>query len=488
MRSRSLWFIALASTALLAATGRANETDELRRQVEAQNELIRKQSEALERQAREVRAVNDRLRVLEDERAVARTAAPAAVSAGPPDGPAASAEREPHVPGSGFRTAESEWGSLNARLYASARYLNQNGVDDSFTDSFGTTSPIDARHEAQLLKATLYSFGWVLDPKFTYLLYVWSSNSSQGLGAQVVVAGNLKYQFGESLTLGFGINALPSTRTTSGTFPFWLGVDQRLIADEFFRASYTSGIFASGRIAPGWHYEIMLGNNLSQLGVDSGQFDPKFNTVSGTLAFTPGDDYGQGFGDFAHHERLATRLAVHFTRSDENAQGQPDTEAFENSQIRLSDGNVIFEPGLFAPGAQVRDATYTMFALDGGLKYRGLALEGEYFYRRITELRGPGIAALDLGDLEDHGFQLQGSAMLIEETLQIYLSGSLVFGEYGDPWDARLGLNWFPFQSQSLRWNNEVIYVERSPVGAFSLPYNVGVTGPIFLSTLEMFF
>ena len=66
-----------------------------------------------------------------------------------------------------------------------------------------------------------------------------------GLGAQVVFAGNLSYTFNDYFTLSAGIMSLPGTRSVEGNFPFWLGVDTRLIADEFFRPSYTSGVWAS---------------------------------------------------------------------------------------------------------------------------------------------------------------------------------------------------------------------------------------------------
>jgi hypothetical protein len=75
--------------------------------------------------------------------------------------------------------------------------------------------------------------------------------------------------------------------------------------------------------------------------------------------------------DYAGHEKLATRLGGHFTRSDENRQRQPDTEGIENTLIRTSDGNVIFSLGLFGDGISVTDAKYQIFAADAGLKYRG---------------------------------------------------------------------------------------------------------------------
>jgi len=101
--------------------------------------------------------------------------------------------------------------------------------------------------------------------------------------------------------LGGGIGALPGVRATEGNFPFWLTVDNRLMADEFFRPSYTMGIWAKGK--------------------------------------------------------AADRLSYHFM----NRQGAPTTDAFENVQIRLSDGNPIFTPSLFGSGIQVDNADYQMF-------------------------------------------------------------------------------------------------------------------------------
>ena len=108
-----------------------------------------------------------------------------------------------------------------------------------------------------------------MSQKFRYFLYAWTSNASQGLGAQVVLAGNLNYTFNKHFNVAGGIASLPGTRSVEGNFPFWLGVDTRLIADEFFRPSYTSGIWARGEIVNHLKYQIMLGNNLSTLGVSA---------------------------------------------------------------------------------------------------------------------------------------------------------------------------------------------------------------------------
>ena len=49
-------------------------------------------------------------------------------------------------------------------------------------------------------------------------------------------------------------------------------------------------------------------------------------------------------------------------------------------------------------------------------------------------------------------------------------------------------MNILPFRSKGIRWNDDVIYIEESPVGVLSLPYHVGSEGPISDSNFEVFF
>ena len=89
----------------------------------------------------------------------------------------------------GHRVAKSKFGELNIRPYTYVRYLNQKLIDETYTDGFGKTQTVDTRQDIQIQKVSIYFTGWAFDPKFTYFLYVWTSNASQGQGAQVVVAG-----------------------------------------------------------------------------------------------------------------------------------------------------------------------------------------------------------------------------------------------------------------------------------------------------------
>lgn len=392
----------------------------------------------------------------------------------------------------GFRIGQSEWGELNFRLYTYVRYLNQLGLDDTYTDAFGRTRDLDLRNDVQLNKVQLQTMGWIYNRDLRYFLYVWSSNPTMGQGAQVVVAGNLGYDINDHLKLGFGIRSLPTSRTVEGNFPRWLKVDSRTMSDEFFRGSYTSGVWAQGKVMERLDYQIMAGNNLSTLGVDAVQLDNKLQTFSGALVWMPSTGEfgpGAGFGDLEQHETLATRFGAHLTYSKEDRQSQPNEEDPENTQIRLSDGTGLFDVDAFGPGSQVVEADYYMSSLDAGLKYRGFALEGEYFVRLVNNLDSVG--AVPFSDLFDHGFQLQASYMLTP-TWQLYTTGSKIFGEYGDPYDLALGVNWYPIRKKGFerqfRINGEVIYVKDSPTGYSSFPYIVGANGPVFMLNMELFF
>lgn len=386
-----------------------------------------------------------------------------------------------YVPGRGLILNSGKFGEVGMTLIAYVRYLNQLGLDKTYTDSFGRTTTLKLRQDAQLNKINLTFKGWLFDPNFMFRAWVWTQNAAMGEGAQVVVGGQLEYHLNDYFTIYGGIAPLPSTRSTNWTYPYWLKMDNRTIADEFFRASYTSGFWADGKITDGLLYRVMIANNLSALGVSASQLDNQFNTMSGSVWWMPTTgEYGplEGVGDYEYHDRLATRLGIHYTRSREDSQEQPSVNAFENSQIRLSDGTRIFEPGAFGTDGQIRKATYQMFDANAGFKYRGWSLEGEYYARWVGDFQTVG--SIPVTHLFDHGFQVQASTMLVRDRLQFYLTGSKVFGQYGDPWDGTIGLNWYPFARRAIHINTQGTYLWRSPVGGASYPYIVGGTGWFF--------
>jgi hypothetical protein len=394
-----------------------------------------------------------------------------------------------HIPNIGFLLYDGEKGQIYFRLFSYARYLNQRNIDESYTDAFGVPHTVQQRQDIQLAKFFSPFSGWFLTPKFRYYLYVWSSNTSQGDPAQVVGAGNLSYTFNRFVTVGSGITSLPTVRSTEGQFPYWLGVDDRLIADEFFRGSYTDGVWVKGDLFTNVKYNAMFAVNLSVLGVSATQLDNKMDTQSFALTWLPTTGefglYGT-FGDYDWHQKLATRAGVHWSHSLEDKQDQPGTNSIENTQIRLSDGSIIFTPNLFGPGITVETVDYKMASVDGGVKYHGVSLEGEFYWRWLGDYTGVSVGGIPR--IHDTGYQLQTSAMAIKDVLQLYVSGSQISGDFGKPSEFRIGENWYFTKERGLRLNGEFIHVNHSPVGYTAYPMPVGANGPIFHINLEMNF
>jgi len=457
----------------------------------------------------QIKVLEQRLTKLEAHVSGTERAAPGETAVSPPPTPPAETIKAPqgvdekkeygrYTPNLGYKLADTEYGDINVSIYTYVRYLNQLGLDPTYTDAFGNTKDVQQRQDAQLLKLQIKFLGWMLNPKLRYFLYAWTSNANQGQGAQTVLAGNLQYTFNKYFTLGGGIRSLPGTRSVEGNFPFWPNVDSRMIADEFMRPSYTSGFWATGNLAKRLKYQFMIGNNMSTLGVPASRIDNGLNTVSSALIWFPTGDFekgfsGQGWGDFEEHEDFSTRLAFHYSRSDENKESQPGSDVFENTQLRLSDGTVIFTSDLFGQDVTITDARWRMASFDGAFKYRGYSFEGEYYWRWLDNFKflntvAPAQVQQAPARILDDGFQLQGTAMVVPKTLQAYAGHSRIFGQYGDPWDFRAGTNWFPYKNKVLRWNTEALYLRNSPVGYTSVPFAVGGNGWVFHSSLELAF
>ena len=387
----------------------------------------------------------------------------------------------PYVAGKGFILARGANGEVDFSTKGYVRYLNQLDLAPTFTDAFGRTTVLDLRQDIQLNRLQVILHGWLFDERFRYFWYAWTQNPSQGDPAQVVVGGNLSYQFSDALKATAGIFSLPSTRSTAQSFPNWLRIDHRAMADEFFRGSYIQGYMLNGELTDTLDYKVALAGNLSALGVSASQLDNCLCTVSSMLYWMPTTGEfgpGQGFGDYEEHDKLATLLGVHYTYSREDAQEQPGVNAFENSQIRLSDGTLLFAPNAFNTGGMINKATYDMLDLDAGIKWKGWSLEAEYYFRWLDDFQVTGI--IPVTSLFDHGFQVYASTMLKPDYWQAYVSGSQIYGQYGDPWDLAVGLTYFPFGRKEVRTNFQALYMDRSAVGYTAVPYVVGGTGWVF--------
>jgi hypothetical protein len=383
------------------------------------------------------------------------------------------------TPGAGFDLMKAEFGSLNVSLYGLARFLDQLPADQSFTDHLGRSRVVPVRRDINWHRTFAWLSGFLWRPALRYTVSIWSLPTTQ----QTLVFGNVRYRVGRALEIATGIGPNLGSRSMQGPWPYFLATDRQM-ADEFFRPGFTSSVWITGEPIERFFYTLSLGNNISQLGVPSSK-DTRDLSTSASLWWMPTTgEFGPrgGFGDFEGHESVATRLGVSATRSREDRYNQVG-EAPNNTQIRISDGLLLFEADALADGVTVQKATYALLAFDAGVKWRGFHLQTEYYLRRLSSFIATG--TLPVTSIFDHGFYAQASQMVIDRRLAIYGAGSFVFDDFGRrPWEASGGANYFPTGTRSWRINLHFIYVDRSPAGSQFGYYVGGQTGPTWsLST-----
>ena len=184
------------------------------------------------------------------------------------------------------------------------------------------------------------------------------------------------------------------------TFPFFTATD-RSMADNFFRPGFTQGVWANGEPAKGLNYLAFVGNGLNTLNISANKIDTHL-LFSGSVWWEPLGAYGEPgksrnmYDDYFASDKVRIRIGTAFTRSREDRFSNLDQSSPENTSLYNSDGVLTFSTGAFAPGVTVDQATYRMWAVDGGIKWNGLAVNGQYFMRWLNDFEADGPLPLDI--------------------------------------------------------------------------------------------
>jgi hypothetical protein len=355
------------------------------------------------------------------------------------------------------------------------RYLNTLDSDRTFTDHLGVTRDVHARNDITVNRAMFILGGYIFDKRAQYSFTVWTSAGA----ASIVVAGNIGWRFSKAFTLTGGYTGVPGSRSLVGTFPFFTSTD-RSMADNFFRPGFTQGAWASGEPLKGLNYLAFVGNGLNTLSITANKIDTNL-LVSGSVWWEPLGAYGEPgksrnmYDDYFASRKVRIRLGTSFTRSRENRFSDLDTSSPENTSIYNSDGVQAFATGAFAPGVTLQDATYKMSAIDGGIKWNGLAVNGQYFLRWLNDFVADG--PLPLASTFDHGGELSAGYFVKPKKLMPYLRGSWVRGQFSNPYEYGAGLKWYFVPTERLWINTELFRVSRAPYGGAFTPYTAGMTG-----------
>jgi hypothetical protein len=355
------------------------------------------------------------------------------------------------------------------------RYLNTLSADETFADHFGNVLDFKRRNDITVNRSMFILGGYIFNKKVVYSLTVWTSAGANS----IVVAGNIGWQFNKHFTLIGGYNGVPGTRSLINTFPYWTGTD-RTMADNFFRPAFTQGVWAIGELSKGLNYMAFLGNGLNTLNISATKIDTSL-LVSGSVWWEPLGNYGEpgksvnAYDDYFAQNKVRVRIGTSYTRSPEDRFTDLDQSKPDNTSQYNSDGVLTFSTGAFAPGVTVDKDLYRMSAIDGGLKYNGLAINAQYYMRWLNNFEADG--PIPVASTFDHGYEFSASYFVIPKALLVYGRSSQVFGQFGNSYEYAGGVKWYFTPTDRLWLSGELMQVHKSPYGAGFTPYTAGMNG-----------
>jgi hypothetical protein len=364
---------------------------------------------------------------------------------------------------------------LKFNINTQLRYLNTQDSDETFTDHLGVARDVHTRNDITVNRAMFILGGYIFNPRARYSFTVWTSAGA----ASIIVASNIGWQFNKALSITGGYTGIPGSRSLVNTFPFFTATD-RSMADNFFRPGFTQGVWATGEPVTGLNYQAFVGNGLNTLNISANKIDTHL-LFSGSVWWEPLGPYGEPgkarnmYDDYFAADHVRIRAGTAFTRSREDRFSNLDQSSPENTSLYNSDGVLTFSTGAFAPGVTVDQATYRMWAADGGIKWAGLAVNAQYFIRWLSDFEADG--ALPLTSTLDHGAELSASYFVEPKRVMLYGRGSWVRGEFGDSSEYGAGVKWHFLPTERLWINTELFRVSNAPYSGAFTPYTAGMTG-----------
>ena len=364
---------------------------------------------------------------------------------------------------------------LKFNINTQLRYLNTQDSEESFTDHLGVVRDVNTRNDITVNRAMFILGGYVFDQRARYSFTVWTSAGA----ASIVVASNIGWQFNKALTIMAGYTGVPGSRSLVNTFPFFTSTD-RSMADNYFRPGFTQGAWANGELGSGLNYLAFVGNGLNTLNISANKIDTHL-AFSGSVWWEPLGAYGEPgkarnmYDDYFASKKVRVRIGTAFTRSREDRFSNLDQSSPENTSLYNSDGVLTFSTGAFAPGVTLNEATYRMWAIDGGVKWNGLAINGQYFLRWLNDFDADG--PLPLSSTFDHGAELTAGYFVKPKKVMVYGRGSWVRGQFGNSHEYGGGVKWHFLPTERLWLNGELFQIDRAPYSGAFTPYTAGMTG-----------
>jgi hypothetical protein len=351
------------------------------------------------------------------------------------------------------------------------RYTNTLAVDHTYVDHLGRVHEVLRRNDVQLTRDVFYFSGFVFHRKLDFNILLYTSSATLSATA----AGYVGYVFDPAFALRTGFFSLPSVRSLTGTYPFFHSVD-RSMANNYVRPGFTQGVWANGELFPGFNYIAMIGNSLNTLDISANKIDENF-AYSGSVWYDL-NKFGKAWNDYEYHEAPALRLGTAFTWAREDRLSDLAVASPENNSTFISDGTLLFETGSLAPNVTVNLANFYLWSIDGGIKYRGLAINTEFYLRWLNKFSADG--PLPISSMFDWGFEASLGYFVFRGKLETYGRTSFIRGPFATAVEAAPGFNWYPFGTRNVWLASELVWIKNSPYQSVLYVYSSGQTGFLF--------
>jgi hypothetical protein len=348
------------------------------------------------------------------------------------------------------------------------KYTNTLAVHSTYVTHLGEVKDVNKRNDFQLTRDVFYFSGYVFDRKLEYNIILYTSSADLTAAA----AGFVGYRFHKAFALQAGFFSLPSLRAMTGTYPYFAGTD-RSMEVNYFRPGFTQGVWATGEPLPGLNYIAMIGNSLNTLNIAASRIDYRF--AYAVSVWYDINSFGKAWNDYEHHESPSLRLGSAFTYAREDRLSDLSEANPENNSTYMSDGTLLFGTGTLAPNVTVSLASYYLYAVDAGIKYRGFALNAEFAFRWLDKFVADG--PLPIASMFDWGFDSSLGYFALPKRLEPYLRSSLVAGPFATAVEGAVGAHWYPFPTRQVWLSVEAIGIKNCPYTSALYVYSSGQTG-----------
>ena len=197
-----------------------------------------------------------------------------------------------------------------------------------------------------------------------------------------------------------------------------------------------------------------------------------------------------GYGDWEHHDKVATRFGFSYSFSPEQRYTNADNDSSGNTTLRLADSINVFDTGALAARTTVETVDFRILSIDAGMKYKGIFLQTEFYNRWLENFVAD--APLPVTSIHDTGFFVQAAFYAVPKKLELYGITSQIFGDndagFADASEYGAGMNFYPASTRNHRLNLQYLNVDGSPVSSTFGYYVGGMKGNTFSAAFSVFF